>query len=106
MKNAGYPLRPKAIAMGRWTFLIVNLAKIHCVLRNGLTGGVEMRKKGKYNVAIVGATGAVGNEMIEVLEERGFPIRDLKFFASERSAGETLPYKEEEFEVDLLGEKV
>ena len=65
-----------------------------------------MRKKGKYNVAIVGATGAVGNEMIEVLEERGFPVGDLKFFASERSAGETLPYKEEEFEVDLLGEKV
>ena len=65
-----------------------------------------MRKKGKYNVAIVGATGAVGNEMIEVLEERGFPVRDLKFFASERSAGETLPYKEEECEVELLGEKV
>jgi len=65
-----------------------------------------MRKKGKYNVAIVGATGAVGNEMIEVLEERGFPVGDLKFFASERSAGETLPYKEEEFEVELLGEKV
>ena len=65
-----------------------------------------MRKKGKYNIAIVGATGAVGNEMIEVLEERGFPVGDLRLFASERSAGETLPYKEEEFEVDLLGEKV
>src|SRR3989304_608287 len=65
-----------------------------------------MKKKGKYNVAIVGATGAVGDEMIEVLEERGFPVGDLKFFASERSAGETLPYKEEEFEVELLGEKV
>jgi len=65
-----------------------------------------MRKKDKYNIAIVGATGAVGNEMIEVLEERGFPVGDLRLFASERSAGETLPYKEEEFEVDLLGEKV
>src|SRR3990172_5051041 len=65
-----------------------------------------MRKKDKYNIAIVGATGAVGNEMMEVLEERGFPVGDLKLFASERSGGETLRYKEEEFEVDLLGEKV
>ncbi len=65
-----------------------------------------MKKKDKYNIAIVGATGAVGNEMIQVLEERGFPVGDLRFFASERSAGETLPYKEEDYEVDLLGENV
>src|SRR3972149_3349891 len=65
-----------------------------------------MKKKGKYNVAIVGGTGGGGNELLDVLEERGLPVGDLKFFASERSAGETLPYKEEEFEVDLLGEKV
>ena len=64
-----------------------------------------MEKKDKYNVAIVGATGAVGNEMIQVLEDRGFPVGDLRLFASERSAGETLPYKEEDYNVDLLTEK-
>lgn len=61
-----------------------------------------MIKKDKYNMAIVGATGAVGNEMIQVLEDRGFPVGDLRLFASERSAGETLPYKEKECRVDLL----
>ena len=65
-----------------------------------------MIKKDKYNVAIVGATGAVGNEMIQVLEDRGFPVGELKLFASERSAGETLPYKEEDYNVDLLTENV
>lgn len=61
-----------------------------------------MIKKDKYTVAIVGATGAVGNEMIQVLEDRGFPVGDLRLFASERSAGETLPYQEKECRVDLL----
>jgi len=61
-----------------------------------------MIKKEKYNVAIVGATGAVGTEMIQVLEERGFPVDNLRLFASERSAGETLPFKEKECRVDLL----
>ena len=41
----------------------------------------------KYNVAVVGATGAVGNEMIKILEERDFPMNKLTFLASERSRG-------------------
>lgn len=65
-----------------------------------------MIKKDKYNVAIVGATGAVGNEMIEVLGERGFPVGDLRLFASERSVGETIPFKEEDYRVDLLQDNV
>ncbi len=43
--------------------------------------------KDKYNVAIVGSTGAVGREMINILNERGFPIGELRLVASRRSAG-------------------
>ena len=46
-----------------------------------------MDKKDKYRVAVVGATGAVGKEMISVLEERGFPISELIPMASYRTAG-------------------
>ncbi|MGI9554037.1 MAG: aspartate-semialdehyde dehydrogenase, partial [Thermodesulfobacteriota bacterium] len=44
-------------------------------------------KKDKYNVAIIGSTGAVGQEMIEILGERNFPIGELRLLASKRSAG-------------------
>ena len=59
----------------------------------------------KYNVAVVGATGAVGNEMIRILEERDFPVADLRLLASERSIGKTLLYKGKEFPVSVLDEK-
>jgi aspartate-semialdehyde dehydrogenase len=45
-----------------------------------------------YNVAIVGATGLVGRKMMEVLEERSFPVGNLALLASERSAGKELSY--------------
>jgi aspartate-semialdehyde dehydrogenase len=45
------------------------------------------------NVAIVGATGLVGGVMRSVLEERAFPVDQLRLFASSRSAGRTLPWK-------------
>ena len=46
----------------------------------------------KVNVAILGATGAVGREMLKVLEERHFPINQLRALASVRSAGKALPF--------------
>jgi aspartate-semialdehyde dehydrogenase len=49
-------------------------------------------KKPKYNVAIVGATGAVGEQMREVLDEREFPVGELRLLASERSAGQFLEF--------------
>ncbi len=55
-----------------------------------------------FNVAVVGATGAVGNEMIETLEQRNFPVRDLKLLASERSAGTVLNYKGHDVKVEVL----
>jgi aspartate-semialdehyde dehydrogenase len=57
-----------------------------------------------YNVAVVGATGAVGNEMIAILEQRNFPVQELSLLASERSVGKKLPYKGEEIAVQQLTE--
>ncbi len=48
-----------------------------------------------YRVAILGATGAVGTELLELLERRNFPLADLKLLASERSAGQKLIFKGE-----------
>ncbi|HCU25523.1 MAG TPA: aspartate-semialdehyde dehydrogenase [Deltaproteobacteria bacterium] len=59
-------------------------------------------KKEKYNVAVVGATGAVGNVMLEVLEERNFPIGQLKLLASERSLGSRLSFQGREIPVEVL----
>ena len=49
--------------------------------------------KDRYNVAIVGATGAVGQEMMDILDERNFPIGELRLLASERSAGKEIEFK-------------
>ncbi len=56
----------------------------------------------KYHVAIVGATGAVGIELLHVLERRDFPVADLRLLASPRSAGKTLPFRGAEWEVTAL----
>ena len=50
----------------------------------------------EYRVAILGATGAVGREMMRVLEERQFPLSELRLLASVRSAGSRLPFRGEE----------
>jgi aspartate-semialdehyde dehydrogenase len=55
-------------------------------------------------VAIVGATGAVGIELLRCLEARGFPLRGLKLLASERSAGRTLSFKGRDIGVEALTE--
>lgn len=58
-----------------------------------------------YNVAILGATGAVGQTMMKVLEERDFPINNIKFLASEKSAGKEIEFKGEKFKVEAVSEK-
>ena len=55
-----------------------------------------------YNVAVVGASGAVGQEFLKVLEERDFPIAELTLFGSPRSAGSTYKFKGKEITVKLL----
>lgn len=52
-----------------------------------------------FDVAVLGATGLVGKNMIEILEERGFPINNLYPLASARSAGSTITFKGEEITV-------
>jgi aspartate-semialdehyde dehydrogenase len=54
-------------------------------------------------VAIVGATGAVGRTILRVLEERAFPVEELRLLASERSAGSILPFRGRDLIVDVAG---
>ncbi len=61
-----------------------------------------LKKKDKYVVAVAGATGAVGREMIEILEERKFPVEKLVLLASERSEGERLEFRGKNEVVKLL----
>ena len=58
------------------------------------------------NVAIVGATGAVGEALIEILEERKFPVGELFLLASERSAGKRLQFRGSSVKVQRLGNLV
>ena len=53
----------------------------------------------QFKVGILGATGAVGREMMKILEERNFPVAELRPIASERSAGTKLPFNGGEVEV-------
>jgi aspartate-semialdehyde dehydrogenase len=61
-----------------------------------------MKQKSAYTVAVVGATGAVGTEMIEVLQERKFPVGVLRPLASHRSAGERVTFHDQELVVREL----
>ncbi len=57
-----------------------------------------------YRVAVVGATGAVGNMMIDLLEKRSFPVKEILLLASGRSAGRTLRFRGEDHPVQELTE--
>lgn len=58
----------------------------------------------KYNVAVVGCTGMVGRKFIEVLTERNFPVDTIYFFASAKSAGKVLKFKDNDVTVEELKE--
>ena len=58
----------------------------------------------EVNVAVVGATGAVGNEMVKVLEERRFPVNELRLLASKRSVGKKISFNGNEVKVEELTE--
>lgn len=62
-------------------------------------------KKKNYNVAVVGATGAVGNEMVSTLEQRDFPVDHLKLLASTRGAGQRIEFRGKSHTVEVLDEK-
>lgn len=58
----------------------------------------------KYNVAILGATGAVGTELLALLEERNFPLGKLKLLASERSAGKSISFAGQDLIIEAVTE--
>lgn len=58
----------------------------------------------KLNVAVAGATGAVGGAMLEVLERRDFPLNELRLLASSRSVGKKMSFRGQELEVKLLAQ--
>jgi aspartate-semialdehyde dehydrogenase len=63
-----------------------------------------MNKKDKYNIAVVGATGAVGRRMVATLEERNFPVASLTGLASPRSVGKELLFKGQSISIKKLEE--
>ena len=55
-----------------------------------------------YHIAVVGATGAVGIEMLRVLERRAFPVASIRAFSSKRSAGKSVRFQDEKIPVAEL----
>ena len=58
----------------------------------------------KYNIAVAGATGAVGTEIVQILEQRDFPIDNLYLLASSKSKGKKVEFKDKEIVVEDLSE--
>ncbi len=71
--------------------------------RNLLKEEVSLSKL--YKVAILGATGAVGTELLELLESRNFPVGDLKLLASAKSVGRSLPFKGDNLPVEAVSDR-
>lgn len=64
-----------------------------------------LRRKAQYITAVVGATGAVGNEMVKTLEARSFPTESVRLFASERSVGKQMEFRGKMIPVETLDDK-
>jgi aspartate-semialdehyde dehydrogenase len=63
-----------------------------------------MKRKETYTVAVLGATGAVGRAMLQTLERRNFPVGELRLLASPRSAGQTIEFRGQSYEVQAASE--
>ncbi|MGO1469165.1 MAG: aspartate-semialdehyde dehydrogenase [Tissierella sp.] len=59
----------------------------------------------KYNLAVLGATGLVGSTMVKILEERKFPVENIYFLASKRSAGDKIKFQDKDYIVEELKEE-
>src|SRR3954470_16150525 len=73
-------------------------SRVHVWLTCSL--GDKLVNNASINVGIVGATGAVGQELLKLLHERKFPMASLRLFASARSAGKVLDYEGKKFTVE------
>lgn len=65
----------------------------------------SLKKKKVYNIAVVGATGAVGMTFVRLLEARNFPVNSLKLLASERSVGKKIDFKGQTYSVEFLNDE-
>ena len=83
----------------RWHALVMN--PMDTETANKMSSNVNVRKR-TYNVAVVGATGAVGLEMIRMLDDRKFPVESLRLFASERSKGKEMPFRGRLHRIDSI----
>jgi aspartate-semialdehyde dehydrogenase len=79
-----------------WRIFLIKILRGFCS-----SSGVKMKKQA-YNIAVVGATGAVGQEMITILQQRNFPIGEIKALASERSHGKEIEFNGSKFQVYKL----
>ena len=70
---------------------------------SGVTIRLPMKKN--YHIAVVGATGAVGAELLRVLERRNFPVASLRAIGSSRSAGKSVRFRNADIPVEELGER-
>ena len=59
----------------------------------------------EYHVAVVGATGAVGAELLRVLERRRFPVKSVRPISSARSAGKSISFRDQSIRVEQLTER-
>ena len=73
--------------------------------KHEMTTPNKMKKRSAYTVAVVGATGAVGTEMLSVLEERKFPVERVCPLSSSKSAGGKVPFRGDDVKVELLTEE-
>src|SRR3954465_12085333 len=73
-------------------------SRVHVWLTCSL--GDKLVKNASINVGIVGATGAVGQELLKLLHDRNFPMASLRLFASARSAGKTVSHAGKTYKVE------
>lgn len=71
-------------------------------MTKSLENGELFKMSKKYTIAVVGATGAVGTKMLELLQEVNLPVEKVKALASKRSAGKTIPFKESHLTIEEL----
>jgi aspartate-semialdehyde dehydrogenase len=72
-------------------------------INNSLMEAIRLTQS--YSVVILGATGAVGAELLQLLDERNFPLSKLKLLASARSAGQRIEFRGEALRVEEVSEE-
>jgi aspartate-semialdehyde dehydrogenase len=104
--SSAYGFTPAASSVSAFTASRKNLAtpRMPSVYSNSRISSATTLSMSAFNVGIVGATGAVGKEIVGCLEKRDFPVGNLRIFGSERSAGKEVETKFGKVTVELFAE--